>query len=59
MGSRFRALVLCYHAVSDSWTDELAVPARLLEAHVTSLLRRGYRGLPRARPLPAADVRST
>ncbi len=45
MGSRFRALVLCYHAVSDSWTDELAVPARLLEAHVTSLLRRGYRGV--------------
>jgi peptidoglycan/xylan/chitin deacetylase (PgdA/CDA1 family) len=45
MGSRFRALVLCYHAVSDSWVDELAVPARLLEAHVTSLLGRGYRGV--------------
>jgi peptidoglycan/xylan/chitin deacetylase (PgdA/CDA1 family) len=45
MSSRFRALVLCYHAISDSWADELAVPARLLEAHLTSVLRRGYRGV--------------
>jgi peptidoglycan/xylan/chitin deacetylase (PgdA/CDA1 family) len=45
MSSRFRALVLCYHAVSDSWPDELAVPRRLLEQHLTSLLRRGYRGV--------------
>ena len=45
MSSRFRTLVLCYHAVSDSWSDELAVPGRLLEAHITSLLRRGYRGV--------------
>lgn len=43
MSSRFRALVLCYHAVSDSWADELAVPAGLFEAQLTSLLRRGYR----------------
>jgi peptidoglycan/xylan/chitin deacetylase (PgdA/CDA1 family) len=43
MSSRFRALVLCYHAVSDSWSDELAVPARQLESQLTSLLRRGYR----------------
>lgn len=45
MSSRFRALVLCYHAVSDSWPDELAVPSRLLEEHITGLLRRGYRGV--------------
>lgn len=45
MSSRFRALVLCYHAVSDSWPDQLAVPGRLLEEHITSLLRRGYRGV--------------
>jgi peptidoglycan/xylan/chitin deacetylase (PgdA/CDA1 family) len=45
VSSRFRALVLCYHAVSDSWPDELAVPGRLLEEHITSLLRRGYRGV--------------
>jgi peptidoglycan/xylan/chitin deacetylase (PgdA/CDA1 family) len=43
MSARFRALVLCYHAVSDSWPDQLAVPRRQLEAHLTSLLRRGYR----------------
>jgi peptidoglycan/xylan/chitin deacetylase (PgdA/CDA1 family) len=43
MSPRFRALVLCYHAVSDSWSDQLAVPARLLEEHVTSLVHRGYR----------------
>lgn len=45
MSSRFRALILCYHAVSDSWPDELAVPGRLLEEHIKSLLRRGYRGV--------------
>lgn len=50
MGSRYRALVLCYHAVSDSWPDELAVPARLFEEHLTSLLRRGYR------PVTARDA---
>jgi peptidoglycan/xylan/chitin deacetylase (PgdA/CDA1 family) len=50
MSSRFRALVLCYHAVSDSWPDQLAVPARLFEAHLTRLLRRGYR------PVTTGDV---
>ena len=50
MPSRYRALVLCYHAVSDSWPDQLAVPARLLEEHLTSLLRRGYR------PVTARDA---
>jgi peptidoglycan/xylan/chitin deacetylase (PgdA/CDA1 family) len=45
VSSRFRALVLCYHAVSDSWADELAVPAQALESHVAGLLRRGYRGV--------------
>jgi len=43
MSSRYRALVLCYHAVSDGWPDELAVPPSLFEKHVSSLLRRGYR----------------
>jgi peptidoglycan/xylan/chitin deacetylase (PgdA/CDA1 family) len=42
--------VLCYHAVSNSWSDELAVPPRLLEAQLTSLLRRGYQ------PVAAGDV---
>ena len=31
--------------MSDSWPDQLAVPGRLLEEHITSLLRRGYRGV--------------
>jgi len=34
--------VLCYHAVSDSWADQLAVPPPLFEDHLRSLLRRGY-----------------
>jgi peptidoglycan/xylan/chitin deacetylase (PgdA/CDA1 family) len=42
MSPRFRTLVLCYHAVSDGWPDELAVPPGLFEAHISSLLRRGY-----------------
>ena len=43
MSTRFRALVLCYHAVSDSWLDQLSVPPLLFEDHLRSLLRRGYR----------------
>jgi peptidoglycan/xylan/chitin deacetylase (PgdA/CDA1 family) len=40
---RFRPLVLCYHAVSDGWTDPLAVTPAALEAQVRDLLRRGFR----------------
>lgn len=36
-------LVLCYHAVSDTWPHSLAVGPRTLERQVRSLLRRGYR----------------
>jgi len=49
---RLPALVLCYHAISDEWTDGLAVPARALEGHVTALLRIGYRGAPSGAPHP-------
>jgi peptidoglycan/xylan/chitin deacetylase (PgdA/CDA1 family) len=38
------ALVLCYHAVSDHWTDPLSVPPRALERQIRWLLRFGYRG---------------
>ena len=39
---RLRPLVLCYHAVSESWPDELAIPpARLLE-QITRLIGRGF-----------------
>ena len=36
-------LVLCYHAVSDSWPCELAVSPELLDEQVAGLKRRGYR----------------
>lgn len=40
---RLRPLVLCYHAVSDTWADPLAVRPGMFERHVRSVLRRGYR----------------
>jgi peptidoglycan/xylan/chitin deacetylase (PgdA/CDA1 family) len=43
--SYFRSLVLCYHAVSDTWGDGLSVQPRVLERHVATLIRRGYRGV--------------
>ena len=41
--TRFRALVLCYHAVSASWPDELAVLPDVLVQQVRWLLRRGLK----------------
>ncbi|HWM64863.1 MAG TPA: polysaccharide deacetylase family protein [Solirubrobacterales bacterium] len=42
--TRPRVVVLCYHALSDSWPDETAVtPARFAE-QVEAFLRRGYLG---------------
>jgi peptidoglycan/xylan/chitin deacetylase (PgdA/CDA1 family) len=46
----FRALVLCYHSVSDDWEHALAVTRQAFERQLRSLLRRGYR------PLPATDL---
>lgn len=37
-------LVLCYHAVSDSWPAMLAIPGERLERQLEYLLDRGYRG---------------
>jgi peptidoglycan/xylan/chitin deacetylase (PgdA/CDA1 family) len=37
-----RPLVLCYHAVTDSWPDTLAVSPSAFEQQIRSLLRRGY-----------------
>ena len=42
-GDRFQPLVLCYHAVSDSWPDRLTVGPEMLERQLRSLLRRRYR----------------
>jgi peptidoglycan/xylan/chitin deacetylase (PgdA/CDA1 family) len=43
-------IVLCYHAVSDSWPDELAVPPKRLARHLQVLLLRRFR------PAPLADA---
>jgi peptidoglycan/xylan/chitin deacetylase (PgdA/CDA1 family) len=37
-------LVLCYHAVSPTWTADLSTTPELFEAQLELLLRRGYRG---------------
>ena len=41
-GRRFRPLVLFYHAVSESWDDEMAVTPTAFESQVRLALRRGY-----------------
>ncbi len=38
-------LVLCYHAVSDSWPASLAVSADQLRTQLERLVERGYRGV--------------
>jgi len=38
-------LVLCYHAVSDTWPHQLSVGPDALEAQLSLLLRRGYRAV--------------
>ena len=38
-------LVLCYHAVSERWSDELAVSPTQLDEHLSALLARGYQGI--------------
>ncbi len=38
-------LVLCYHAVSDTWPSPAAISAAALDAQLRFLLRRGYRPL--------------
>ncbi|MGZ4303082.1 MAG: polysaccharide deacetylase family protein [Gaiellaceae bacterium] len=38
-----RPLVVCYHAVSETWPDPLAVEPRALEAQLRAFLRYGFR----------------
>jgi peptidoglycan/xylan/chitin deacetylase (PgdA/CDA1 family) len=38
-------IVLCYHAVSETWPAALSVRPERLEAQLAFLLRRGYRGV--------------
>src|SRR3712207_1987741 len=37
-------LIICYHAVSDTWPASMSVAARRLEEQVASLVRQGYEG---------------
>ncbi len=37
-----RALVLCYHAITDSWQHQLAVPPAVFEQQLRNLLRLGF-----------------
>ena len=38
-----RPLIVCYHAVSETWPDPLAVEPRMLEAQLRAFLRYGFR----------------
>ena len=38
-------LSLCYHAVSDDWPADLAMPAARMREQVQTLLDRGYEGV--------------
>lgn len=49
---RFRSLILAYHAVSDAWVHQLAMPTLLMERQLRSLLYRGFR------PASAGDTLS-
>lgn len=46
----WRAVVLCYHAVSEDWPHGLSTGLATLEEQLTGLLRRGFR------PVAAPDV---
>jgi peptidoglycan/xylan/chitin deacetylase (PgdA/CDA1 family) len=39
---RVKPRVLCYHAVTGNWDDELAVDPEVFEAQIRSILRAGY-----------------
>jgi peptidoglycan/xylan/chitin deacetylase (PgdA/CDA1 family) len=55
VSKRFQALVLCYHAVSDSWPHLLAVTPRTFERQLRSLLLRGYRPVTAAEAVSGED----
>jgi peptidoglycan/xylan/chitin deacetylase (PgdA/CDA1 family) len=45
MKPRFKPLVLCFHAVSETWDHELAVTPQMFERILRGLTRRGYRAV--------------
>lgn len=52
-------VVLCYHAVSESWPDSLAVTPGELHAQLEWLVRRGYRGATFSEAVAAPPSRRT
>ena len=56
-GSRagVRPLVLCYHAVSETWHHELSVPPDVMERQLRLLLDRGYRPATAAEAVTGAE----
>lgn len=52
-------LVLCYHAVSESWPASLSITPRRLEEQLSALTRRGYRGTTFHDAVHAAPSRRT
>jgi peptidoglycan/xylan/chitin deacetylase (PgdA/CDA1 family) len=40
-----RPLILCYHAISDSWDDQLAISPSAFARQIRTLLQRGYRAI--------------
>jgi peptidoglycan/xylan/chitin deacetylase (PgdA/CDA1 family) len=43
MRNAFQPVVLCYHAVSNTWPHQLAVSPEVFEQQLASLIRRGFR----------------
>lgn len=52
-------VVLCYHAVSETWSDSLAVTPENLRAQLARLVRRGYRGATFSDAVTAPPARRT
>jgi len=44
-GRRSRALILCYHAISETWDTALSVTPQRFERQVATLSRLGFRGV--------------
>ena len=53
----FRPLILCYHAVSDTWDDPLATPVAQFEQQLQTLIGRGFRGASAGEVLSRPDGR--
>lgn len=59
MASMSDIVVLCYHAVSETWPDSLAVTPENLRAQLERLVRRDYRGATFSDAMTAPPARRT